>query len=96
MESYVILQEALKRGVPCIAARAVLDEAGFDLPRGLDDIPDSDGRLGAMRLAALVIRRPWSIPGLLALRSRSVLASAGLAAFVKAAVLARKDSTEDD
>ncbi len=96
MESYVILQEALKRGVPCIAARAVLDEAGFDLPRGLDGIPDSDGRLGAMRLAALVIRRPWSIPGLLALRSRSVLASAGLAAFVKAAVLARKDSSEDD
>ena len=96
MESYVILQEALKRGVPCIAARAVLDEAGFDLPRGLDGIPDSDGRLGAMRLAALVIRRPWSIPGLLALRSRSVLASAGVAAFVKAAVLARKDSSEDD
>ena len=96
MESYAILRAALKRGVPCIAARAVLDEAGFDLPRGLDSIPDSDGRLGATRLAALVIRRPWSIPGLFALRSRSLRASTSLAAFVKAVVLARKDSTPDD
>lgn len=95
MESYAILREALKRGVPCIAGRAVLDEAGFDLPRGLDSIPDSDGRLDAMKLAALVLRRPWSIPGLFALRSRSLRASTSLAAFVKAAVLARKDSSHD-
>ncbi len=96
MESYVIIREALKREVPCIAARAIFDEAGFDLPGGLDTIPAPDGSLSATRLAGLLIRRPWSIPRLLALRSRSAIAAGGLAAFVKEAVLARKDSGHDD
>ena len=96
MESYVILSEALKREVPCIAARVVFDEAAFELPPGLDGITAANGRLSAGRLAALLLRRPWSIPGLLALRSRSVLASGALAVFVKEAVLAWKDSGQDD
>ena len=55
MESYVILSEALKREVPCIAARAVFDEAGFELPPGLDGIAAANGRLDDHRVVQLVI-----------------------------------------
>ena len=96
MESFVILREALDRAVPCIVARAVLDEAGFDLPRGLERIPGPEGKPQAMRLASLLLRRPWAVSRLFSLRRKSARASASLAAFVSAAIRVRKGSQQDD
>lgn len=96
MESFVILREALGRAVPCILARAVLDEAGFDLPRGLERIPGPDGKPRAIGLVALLLCRPWAVCRLFSLRAKSARASAGLADFVRAAIRTQTGSRQDD
>ena len=82
MESFVIVEMAGERGIPCIAARAIFDEAAFELPRGLENIPGPDGAPRLLGIIKLLLRRPWSLPRLYALRSRSALAASSLAAFV--------------
>jgi adenosylhomocysteine nucleosidase len=95
MESFVILEIAGERGIPCIAARAVFDEVAFELPGGLENIPDPDGNPRLMGVLKLLLRRPWSIPRLYALRSRSARAAASLAAFVAGTLRRLERSGED-
>lgn len=95
MESFAILEIAGERGIPCIAARAVFDEAAFELPRGLESIPGPDGSPRLLGVIKLLLRRPWAIPRLYALRSRSARAAASLAAFV-AGTLRRLEGTGKD
>ena len=94
-QSFAILEIAGERGIPCIAARAIFDEAAFELPRGLESIPGPDGSPRLRGVIKLLLRRPWSIPRLYALRSRSVRAAASLAAFV-AGTLRRLEGTGKD
>ena len=95
MESFEILATALDRGVSCIVARAVFDEAGLDLPPGLEKIPGPDGRPRPLGLAALLLRRPWSLFRLLSLSRRSALAAGSLAVFVRGLLRSLEGVAED-
>ena len=95
MESFAILEIAGERDIPCIAARVVFDEASFELPRGRESIPGPDGSPRLLGVIKLLLRRPWAIPRLYALRSRSARAAASLAAFV-AGTLRRLEGTGKD
>ena len=95
MESFTILAVALDRGISCLVARAVFDEAGLDLPPGLEKVPGPDGRPRPMGLARLLLRRPWSFFSLFSLRGRSVRAAGSLAAFVRGLLRSMEGSAED-
>ena len=58
-------------------------------------IPGPDGSLRLLGVIKLLLRRPWAIPRLYALRSRSARAAASLAAFV-AGTLRRLEGTGKD
>ena len=95
MESFAILAAALDKGVSCIVARAVFDEAALDLPPGLEKIPSPDGRPRPMGLARLLLRHPWSFFSLFSLRGRSVRAAGSLAACVRGFLRSMDGAAED-
>ena len=86
MESYFILAEAARHGVPAAAIRAVSDAADFDLPYDFEQSRDARGQIRVMGVVAQVLRRPAGLPGLVRLARDCRLASRRLADFLDAYV----------
>jgi len=84
MESYTILAEAARYGVPAVAVRAISDAVEFDMPY---DFERARGLRGEIRVGGVVrevLRRPSGLPALLRLARDSRMAAAHLAEFLDA------------
>jgi adenosylhomocysteine nucleosidase len=84
MESYTILAEAARCGVPAVAIRAVSDTADFDIPYNFEQACDAQGQVRMMGVISQVLRRPSGLPDLLKLARDSRFASRRLADFLDA------------
>jgi len=84
MESYPILAEAARHGVPGVAIRAVSDTADFDLPFDFERATDGRGQIRLTSVVSQVLRRPTGLPSLLRLTRDCRLASRRLADFLDA------------
>ena len=83
MESYTILAEAARCGVPAVAIRAISDTADFDMPYDFDRARDAQGQIRTMGIVSQVLRRPSGLSNLLTLARDSRLASRRLADFLE-------------
>jgi len=84
MESYIILAEAARHGVPAVAIRAVSDTADFDIPYDFAQALDKEGQIGVMKIVPQILRRPTGLPALLRLGRNSRIAARRLADFLDA------------
>jgi adenosylhomocysteine nucleosidase len=84
MESYTILAEAARRGVPAVAIRAVSDTVEFDMPYDFERARDAKGQIRLMAIASQVLRKPSGLPELLKLAHDSRFAARRLADFLDA------------
>jgi hypothetical protein len=84
MESYTILAEAARCGIPAVAIRAISDNANFEMPYNFEDALDNQGQIRMLGIAAQVLRRPSGLPALLKLARDSRFASRRLADFLDA------------
>jgi adenosylhomocysteine nucleosidase len=84
MESYTILAEAARRGVPAVAIRAISDTMDFDMPYDFEQARDAQGQIRVMSVFAQVLRRPTGLPNLLKLARDSRFASRRLSDFLDA------------
>ena len=84
MESYTILAEAARCGVPAVAIRAVSDTADFDMPYDFERARGAQGQIRVMSVVSQVLRRPSGLPALLKLSRNSRYASRRLADFLDA------------
>lgn len=82
MESYTILAEAARYGVPAVAVRAISDTADFDMPYNFDSVRDTRGQIRVGGVLAQVLRRPLALPGLFSLARDCRAASRQLADFL--------------
>jgi adenosylhomocysteine nucleosidase len=82
MESYVILAEAARCGVPALAVRAVSDTSDFDMPYDFGRARDTQGQIRMMGIVSQILRRPSGLPGLMKLARDSRFASRRLANFL--------------
>ncbi len=82
MESYTILLEAARCGVPAVAIRAICDASDFDMPYDFEHACDSLGQIRVIRVLSQVLRRPSGLPGLLKLARDTRFASRRLADFL--------------
>ncbi len=67
LESAAVARVAAARGVPFAVLRAICDTAARDLPPAALAALDARGRIGAVRVAASLIRHPGQLPALVAL-----------------------------
>lgn len=86
MESYAILAEAARHGVPAVAVRAVSDTLDFEMPCDLGDALDAEGQIRISYIAGQVLRRPSALPALIALTRNCRFAAQRLADFLDAYV----------
>ena len=84
MESYTILAEAARCGVPAVAIRAISDSVDFEMPFDFEHACDAQGQIRVMSVLSEVLRRPTSLPNLLKLARDSRFASRRLADFLDA------------
>jgi adenosylhomocysteine nucleosidase len=84
MESYTILAEAARYGVPAVAVRAVSDTVDFDMPYDFENARNARGQIRIGSILAQVLRRPGGLPALLALARDCRIASGRLADFLDA------------
>jgi adenosylhomocysteine nucleosidase len=84
MESYIILAEAARCGVPAVAIRAVSDTAEFDMPYDFERARDAQGQIRVSKVISQVLRNPAGLPDLLKLARDSRFASRRLADFLDA------------
>lgn len=82
MESYTILAEAARYGVPALAVRAISDTIEFDMPYDFESVRDTRGQIRVAGVLAQVLRRPFGLPSLLALARDCRAASKQLANFL--------------
>jgi adenosylhomocysteine nucleosidase len=82
MESYTILAEAARYGVPSVAVRAISDTVEFDMPYDFEGARDSRGQVRIGNIVSQVIRRPSGLPALLTLARDCRVASRHLADFL--------------
>jgi adenosylhomocysteine nucleosidase len=82
MESYTILAEAARYGVPSVAVRAISDTVEFDMPYDFESARDARGQIRIASIVGQVIRRPSGLPGLLTLARDCRFASRHLADFL--------------
>src|SRR5262249_39646325 len=61
MESAVILAESSRRGIPCIAIRAISDPSTVDLPFDLNRTLNERGHFSPVRTIAALVRRPHTV-----------------------------------
>jgi adenosylhomocysteine nucleosidase len=86
MESYTILAEAARYGVPAVAIRAISDTVDFDMPYDFESACDERGHIRIAGIVAQLLRRPAKLPALLTLARDCRVASAHLADFLDAYV----------
>jgi adenosylhomocysteine nucleosidase len=84
MESYTILAEAARYGVPALAVRAISDTAEFDMPYDFESARDARGHIRVAGIVSQIMRHPFGLPGLLTLARDCRLASRRLANFLDA------------
>jgi adenosylhomocysteine nucleosidase len=84
MESYTILAEAARYGVPAIAVRAVSDTVDFDMPYDFESARNARGQIRVGSILAQVLRHPSGLPALLTLARDCRIASRRLADFLDA------------
>jgi adenosylhomocysteine nucleosidase len=84
MESYTILAEAARCGVPAVAIRAISDTADFDMPYDFLQARDGQGQIRLMGIIAQILRKPSGLPDLLKLAHDSRFAARRLAEFLDA------------
>jgi adenosylhomocysteine nucleosidase len=82
MESFVVLGEARRRGVPAIAVRAVSDTADEDLPFDMTGIFTAEGRISMPLVLAQMAKHPQSISAVMKLGQSAKAAATELAAFL--------------
>jgi adenosylhomocysteine nucleosidase len=84
MESYTILAEAARYGVPSVAIRAISDTVDFDMPYDFERACDAHGQVRIGNILLQALRRPSGLPSLLKLGRDSNLAARQLANFLDA------------
>ncbi len=84
MESYIILAEAARHGVPAVAVRAVSDTLDFDMPYDFERVRNAQGQIRIGGIIAQVLRHPSGLPALLSLARDCRLAARHLADFLDA------------
>jgi nucleoside phosphorylase len=82
MESYRILDEARRCGIPSAAIRVIGDTVEETLPLDFNQSVRADGSVNLMNLASQAIRAPWRWPALAAFGYRQRLAAHALADFL--------------
>jgi adenosylhomocysteine nucleosidase len=82
MESYTILAEAARCGVPAVAIRAVSDTVDFEIPYDFEEARDTHGQIRVMGIVWQILRKPSGLPGLVKLARDSRCASRRLAGFL--------------
>ena len=82
MESYTILAEAARYGVPSVAIRAISDTVDFDMPYNFESACDARGQIRIAGIVSQVLRRPTGLPALLTLARDCRTASRHLADFL--------------
>jgi adenosylhomocysteine nucleosidase len=82
MESYTILAEAARHGVPSVAVRAISDTADFDMPYNFESACDARGHIRISSVVMQVLRRPSGLPSLFTLARNCRTASRHLADFL--------------
>jgi nucleoside phosphorylase len=88
MESYPILREAARRGIPAVAIRTVGDAANEDLPFDFNEAIAADGTLRKIVLVRQVLASPWRWPMLARFGAAQQRALTGLAGFLDRFVVA--------
>jgi len=84
MESYTILVEAARCGVPAVAIRSISDTVDFDMPYDFEQARNAQGQIRTMQVVSQVLRRPTGLPDLMRLARNSRFASRRLADFLDA------------
>jgi adenosylhomocysteine nucleosidase len=82
MESYIILAEAARFGVPAVAIRSISDTVDFDLPYDFEEITDERGQVRISGILPQILRHPLQLPALLTFARDCRLAAARLADFL--------------
>jgi adenosylhomocysteine nucleosidase len=82
MESYTILAEAARYGVPAVAVRAVSDTVDFDMPYDFERMRDAHGQIHFGGIVRQALRHPSGLPALFAFGHDCRLAARQLAAFL--------------
>lgn len=82
MESFPILDEALRAGIPALALRCVSDASHTVLPWDFSRLLDARGRLDPWQVALELLRAPQAIPSLLRFARASHRATRRLAQFL--------------
>jgi adenosylhomocysteine nucleosidase len=82
MESYTILAEAARYGVPSVAIRAISDTVDFNMPYNFESACDARGQIRITSIVGQVLRRPSGLPALLTLARDCRTASRHLEDFL--------------
>ena len=82
MESFVVLGEAQRRGVPAIAVRAISDSADEDMPFDMTGIFTEEGRISMPLVLAEMAKHPQAIPAVMKLGQSAKSAATELAGFL--------------
>ena len=82
MESYPILAEAQRRGIPSVAIRAISDAADQELPLDFSRAINQDGKLEWLPALSQVAASPSSLPKLMRFGLESSRAARKLALFL--------------
>jgi adenosylhomocysteine nucleosidase len=88
MESCAVACEAGRRGIPLLCARAILDDADYDLPFDFARIFTAGGKVHPLGALAAVLRRPAGLLALGELRRRAAAGAASLGEFLPPCVTA--------
>jgi adenosylhomocysteine nucleosidase len=83
MESYEVAAAAKERGIPVVVIRSISDTATDELPAGMETLVDEFGRAKVGAALWMVVKRPWTLRGLMRLGRDSKDAAEKLAYFVK-------------
>jgi hypothetical protein len=84
MESYTILAEAARCGVPAVAIRAIVDTVDFEMPYDFEQARDAQGQIRVLGVMSQVLRQPSGLPALLKLARDSRFAARRLADYLDA------------
>jgi len=82
MESYTILAEAARHGVPSVAIRAISDTVDFNIPYNFESATNAHGQIRIGAIVAQVLRRPSGLPAMFTLARDCRTASRHLADFL--------------
>ena len=84
MESYAILAEAARCGVPAVAIRAIVDTVDFEMPYDFEQARDAQGQIRVSGILSQVMWQPAGVPALLKLARDTRFAARRLADYLDA------------